>query len=127
MGRLYLAILVGTLLEETRVNAPLSDQVAITTFRPQEQRGPCCLVEAALSTGRTHQVRRHAESLLAPVAGDSKYGRLIQRRVGLRPPRLALHASSLCFVDPLTKQPLSFAAALPPDLSTWWDGLKAPA
>jgi 23S rRNA pseudouridine955/2504/2580 synthase len=53
-------------------------------------------------TGRTHQIRVHAQASGHPVAGDEKYGeREFNRRMrefGLR--RLFLHASSVALTLP---------------------------
>ena len=59
-------------------------------------------------TGRTHQLRVHCahhEGLGCPIKGDNLYGTPSDR--------LYLHAESIEFIHPITKQPLSFT--LPPD------------
>jgi len=56
-----------------------------------------CLVEITIETGRTHQIRVHAQYMGHAIAGDDKYGDVeinkILRRAGLK--RLFLHASQL--------------------------------
>lgn len=57
-------------------------------------------------TGRTHQLRMHAAhelGLNAPIVGDDLYGSAAER--------MYLHAASLTFTHPLTKEQLSFEAA----------------
>ena len=50
-------------------------QEALTTFKPIEQFGKVAtLLDIALGTGRTHQIRVHAAHAGYPVAGDEKYG-----------------------------------------------------
>ena len=50
-------------------------QEAVTTFTPLEQFGKVAtLLDIALGTGRTHQIRVHAAHAGYPVAGDEKYG-----------------------------------------------------
>jgi 23S rRNA pseudouridine955/2504/2580 synthase len=83
------------------------------------------LVEARLLTGRTHQIRVHAQSMGHPIACDERYGSdaLNQafRRQGLK--RLFLHAAELDFVHPRTKQPLAVKAPLEPELQEYLNRL----
>jgi 23S rRNA pseudouridine955/2504/2580 synthase len=73
-----------------------------TDFHRLRDLGQATLVEAHLLTGRTHQIRVHAQSMAMPILGDQKYGdreanaRL--RKIGLK--RLFLHASTLTFELP---------------------------
>ncbi len=123
MTRRYQAVLVGSLAETVVQTSSIDGKDAETTFTPLEQRGPATWVSARLGTGRTHQVRLHAEALSAPVAGDSKYGRSLQRALATRPPRLALHACELTFRDPATQKVLQFVSPWPQDLAEWWANL----
>jgi 23S rRNA pseudouridine1911/1915/1917 synthase len=88
---------------------------AVTHYRVLERLGEFTYLEARLETGRTHQIRVHLASLGHPVAGDAVYGR---RRPAPPVPigGLALHATALAFVHPVTGQPLAFDAPLPPRL-----------
>jgi 23S rRNA pseudouridine955/2504/2580 synthase len=85
---------------------------ARTIFRTVQALGPLTLAEAELDTGRTHQIRVHAASLGAPVAGDEKYGDAAAnarlRALGLK--RLFLHAAALSF-RPLDDEPPVHAEA----------------
>jgi len=119
MDRVYWALLAGEVHEATSVNLPIAQRQATTHFEPIEVNNGISLVEARLETGRTHQVRIHAESLGAPVAGDSKYGRRILRGLSTRPPRLALHARALSFVDPAAKKKVEFQSDFPEELRSW--------
>lgn len=61
-------------------------------------------------TGRTHQLRvhaAHAQGLNSPILGDNLYG---HSHSGLR---LHLHASSLQFMHPLSKEQLQFDSSAP--------------
>jgi 23S rRNA pseudouridine1911/1915/1917 synthase len=120
MTRRYQAVLVGSLPETVVQTSLIDGKEAETTFTPLETRGPATWVSARLGTGRTHQVRIHADALSAPVAGDSKYGRSLQRALTTRPPRLALHACELTFRDPATQNVLQLASPWPRDLAEWW-------
>lgn len=72
---------------------------ALTLFRIKEQFSQAMLVEAVLKTGRTHQIRVHAQYLGTPILGDSKYAdaqtRQLSTQLGLK--RLFLHAEKLSF------------------------------
>lgn len=79
------------------------------------------LVEVELKTGRTHQIRVHLSHLGFPIAGDDKYGDFALNRIllstGLK--RMFLHAAHLTFSHPLTAEPISLSAALPPELQAF--------
>ncbi len=48
-------------------------KAAVTRWRVLE-RGPASLVEFAPLTGRTHQIRVHAQALGTAIVGDAVYG-----------------------------------------------------
>ena len=73
---------------------------------------PYTLVDVALLTGRTHQIRVHFAWLGFPVVGDRTYG---PRRQPLPAPRQALHAAELTLRHPLTGAEMTFRAPLPED------------
>jgi len=85
----YLAILEGEIAEECVVETPVQGKSARTTFSPLRFDGTTTLVEAVIETGRTHQIRIHAQSIGHPVAGDRRYGS------DGRAARLMLHAWKL--------------------------------
>ena len=85
---------------------------AVTRWRVLERFSQCTFVEARLETGRTHQIRVHLASLGHPVAGDVIYGG--RRRPPLPLEGLALHATMLAFVHPVTQQRMEFASVVPP-------------
>jgi 23S rRNA pseudouridine955/2504/2580 synthase len=72
---------------------------ARSLFTPLEYGDRLSLLEVKLFTGRTHQIRVHAQSLGHPVAGDRKYGdsqfNQQLREAGFK--RMYLHASQLAF------------------------------
>ncbi len=72
---------------------------ARTQFIPYSVGEVASLMSVKLDTGRTHQIRVHAQHLGFPIAGDTKYGddefsRQMKSK-GLK--RLFLHAFSLRF------------------------------
>jgi 23S rRNA pseudouridine955/2504/2580 synthase len=91
-----------------------SGKAARTHFRRLERLGGLALVEATLDTGRTHQIRVHAQHGGFPLVGDPKYGDAEKdaplREAGVR--RLCLHARSLRFRHPETGETLEVEAPL---------------
>ncbi len=104
-------------------------KLAITTYETQERLYLLSLVKLKLGTGRTHQIRVHMAHIGHPVFGDAVYGgrnrrmgaltageRKIAARYLERLPRQALHARTLGFEHPYTKQWLQFDSDLPEDM-----------
>lgn len=83
---------------------------AITQVRILTVVGERGWVQAVPLTGRTHQIRVHLSGLGLEIVGDELYGQ------APRGSRLALHAETLSFVHPLTKEKLEIRAPLPEDL-----------
>ncbi|WP_115308319.1 RluA family pseudouridine synthase [Kingella potus] len=84
------------------------------------------LVEAALKTGRTHQIRVHMQAQGCPIAGDERYGdfqanRRLQK-LGLK--RMFLHAARLRLEHPLTGAELVLEAPLPQELARFLAALE---
>lgn len=81
------------------------------------------MVEVALETGRTHQIRVHCAHIGHPLAGDEKYGSAefnrALREKGLK--RLFLHAARFEFA--LGERSYSFSAPLAGDLAALLDTL----
>ena len=112
---------------ERVVRVHAAGKTAISRFTPRRNfRAMATLMDVAIDTGRTHQIRVHAAFAGHPVAGDDKYGdREVNRRLqklGLR--RMFLHAAELSFRWPDTGQPFRIAAVLPPDLASVLDRLE---
>jgi 23S rRNA pseudouridine1911/1915/1917 synthase len=78
-------------------------------------------LECRLETGRTHQIRVHLAAIDHPVVGDARYG---GARTTLAVGRPWLHAASLALDHPVTGQPLSFASAIPVELTRVTDQLS---
>jgi len=117
--KIYLALLKGRWQGGQRiVDAPLKKNTlqggermvrvdregkdAISIFTPLAVMDEASLVQVELKTGRTHQIRVHAQHIGHPLAGDNKYGdeafNRQLRAMGLK--RLFLHAKRLCFEFP---------------------------
>lgn len=75
-------------------------KASLSHFKMLERRGGQSYCEVRIETGRTHQIRAHAQHIGHPVAGDDKYGdpvvnKRLREQVGLK--RMFLHASTLEF------------------------------
>lgn len=79
----------------------------------------CSLVEATITTGRKHQIRRHFARIKHPIVMDDDYGdKVFNRkfRLTFRLGRLFLHAKEITFWHPLLNKVVRIEAALAPDL-----------
>ena len=140
----YLALIEGALPQaRLSVDAPLRKSVlqggermvrvdpegkeSRSHFIELERYAGASLVEVALETGRTHQIRVHAQHIGHPLAGDEKYGERefnrSMREHGLK--RLFLHAARFEFN--LGERSYSFSAPLATDLAAVVDSLQGGA
>ena len=104
---------------ERRVRVDAKGQIARTDFQILEQVEQATLLQAALHTGRTHQIRVHAQSQGHPILGDTKYGRATG---SIEVERLCLHASRL--VVPLGGDRLDLSAPLELTMASIWEELQ---
>ncbi|QKF59510.1 RluA family pseudouridine synthase [Aliarcobacter lanthieri] len=125
-GRYYLALIDLPLKDHTIVEEPIarnpnnrlkmaiipSGRYAKTTFCKLEtsKNEKFELIACKLSTGRTHQIRVHLNSLNRHIIGDSLYGFKgeLNKIEGF-----FLHAYCLVFTHPTSKKKMSFTANLP--------------
>lgn len=141
LKRTYHAIVCGSLPAKMTaapflVDFPLKQKEAVSHFKLLERVSattPIAKMAIQLSTGRTHQIRAHAELLGCPVAGDSKYGRQQSRAVlaalslqPLRPPQLCLHAAEIRFSTPSGNE-LALECPWPDSVTLFWEALKGEA
>lgn len=103
---------------------------AITHYRVIEELGYVTLVECKLETGRTHQIRVHFQYIGHPLFNDFEYGgekilkgttftkykQFVQNCFKILP-RQALHAKTLGFTHPQTKEFMQFNSELPQDMA----------
>lgn len=83
---------------------------AITHYKVLEQWKNAAYMEFCLETGRTHQIRVHMAEIGHPLLGDTVYGN------PKNPYKLngqALHAMTIGFVHPRTREYLEISAPLP--------------
>ena len=117
---------------------PEKGKHAVTHYRVLERFGFVTVVECKLETGRTHQIRVHFSSIGHPLFNDERYGGSEIRKGTIYAkyrqfiencfkvcPRQALHARTLGFVHPGTKQWIQFDSSLPDDMASLIDKWSA--
>ncbi|KAF0096370.1 MAG: Pseudouridine synthase [Puniceicoccaceae bacterium 5H] len=135
----YLAITQGTPSSSSgRINAPIgrhpvhrqrmavvaNGRYALSDYAVQEHfKEAAALVEFHIHTGRTHQIRVHAQHIGHPLAGDTTYG----FRVSSFPTpvmRVMLHAALLKIAHPVSGELLELRAPMPPDFEATLAALR---
>ncbi|MCA9563597.1 MAG: RsmD family RNA methyltransferase [Myxococcales bacterium] len=121
----YTALVRGITRKAGTLRMPLPDRgrnlPAETSFRRLEVCGGHSLLEVQISTGRTHQIRRHLAAIGHPVLGDKRYGhapsnRHLEAKHGLNRP--FLHAGRL------ETDVGTFESSLWPDLQVVLDSVR---
>jgi 23S rRNA pseudouridine1911/1915/1917 synthase len=128
--REYIAVAHGQVRPgrvESRLIADRGDGLRGSTRRPHEGQHAVTHIEVAeslpaatvcrvrLETGRTHQIRIHLAEQQHPLVGETVYIRDHTRdgRRLLPSSRLLLHAATLGFIHPVSREPLHFESPLP--------------
>jgi len=117
--------------------SPDEGKSALTFYKVIEEYEFLSLIELKLKTGRTHQIRVHLSHINHPIFGDAVYG---GRKIvyGFNLPKIknrvnnlldimtrqALHARTLGFTHPRTRQKLLFDSELPEDMKLLIDSVK---
>jgi 23S rRNA pseudouridine1911/1915/1917 synthase len=83
-------------------------QDCVLAYRRLRKSGRLTLVEIRPETGRSHQIRVQLSNHGWPIAGDKKYGSKIQVD-GF----IGLHAASLTFQHPTSKETITVSAEVP--------------
>ena len=110
---------------------PEKGRHAVTHYHVLERFGYVTLVECRLETGRTHQIRVHFRHIGHPLFNDESYGgaeilkgttftrykQFVQNSFKMIP-RQALHAKSLGFIHPSTREFIYFDSEYPADLQS---------
>jgi 23S rRNA pseudouridine1911/1915/1917 synthase len=104
---------------------------AKTHYKVLERFGYISLVECKLETGRTHQIRVHFQHIKHPLFNDFEYGgdKILKGTTFTKYkqfvencfrmiPRQSLHAKSLAFTHPRTKEWMKFDSELPEDMKS---------
>ena len=134
--KVYQALVIGAWPKRVhQVNAPLlktevaggervvrvhpEGKPSLTEFKLLQGFAGFSLIEARPITGRTHQIRVHAQYAGCALVGDEKYGNdeinEAMRAQGIK--RLFLHASALSFYLPESEELTRVDAPLPADLA----------
>ena len=138
-GRIYMAVIQGYLPESPMcVNEPIGRSLrdrkkmavipngrsATTHTTTLETYRGYSLVQCALETGRTHQIRVHLSYIGHPIVGDTVYG---ASKGSLGMTTQALHAYELHLIHPRTGEQLTFHAQPPADFLTLLHALRKEA
>ena len=104
---------------------------AITNYKVIERFGYVTLISCKLKTGRTHQIRVHMKYLGHTLFNDERYGgnKILKGTVYSKYkqfvencfnilPRQALHAKTLGFIHPKTKENVLFNSDIPIDMNS---------
>lgn len=100
-------------------------RIAVLHYRVVAHLNEATWLEIELETGRMHQIRVQAASRGHPVVGDSQYGSSAAfgpRTADVRGRWIALHARSLRFRHPMTRETINQTAPLPEP----WQALELP-
>lgn len=142
VARTYLALVHGLpTAQEGLIDAPIGRSLRhptrqavraggkdARTFYTVEERfedASVALLRFRLETGRTHQIRVHADAIGHPLVGDDRYGVVRSGHpVVAGCPRLFLHAGRLGFQHPRDGRWLEFTSDLPTDLASILSALR---
>ncbi len=133
---------IGRDLKDRRImnmyDDPEKGKWSVTHYKVIERLGLVTLIECQLETGRTHQIRAHMKSIGHPLFADASYGgdRIVKGTVFSKYkqfvencfqllPRQALHARSLGFMHPTTKDFKHFEVPMPEDFRLALDKWRA--
>jgi 23S rRNA pseudouridine1911/1915/1917 synthase len=112
-------------------------KTAVTDYMVTEDLQWFSVVSLTLHTGRTHQIRVHMQHIGHPIFGDETYGGTVIRSLPFSRseqfvknlleilPRQALHAETLSFHQPMTREQLTFTAPLPEDMQASLEKIRS--
>jgi 23S rRNA pseudouridine1911/1915/1917 synthase len=117
--------------------SPDEGKTAVTFYEVIDEFEFASLLKLNLKTGRTHQIRVHLSSIHHPIFGDPTYGgreivygsslpkmkSRVQNLLAIMP-RQALHAKTIGFIHPHSKEFIRFDSVLPHDMRELISKLK---
>ena len=111
----YFAITVGKMEQSGEINFLVDEKKSFTKYKvletvKSERFGSLNLVKLQPKTGRKHQLRKHLLAIRNPILGDKEY--FIENLI-LNGNGLYLHASTLEFMHPFTKEIIAITKELP--------------
>ena len=111
----YYAVTVGVMEMGGTIDKSIADKVAITDYTVEavvdsERFNKLNLVKLLPKTGRRHQLRIHLSGIGNPILGDRDYS---PESLLLKGKGMYLHAYSLEFLHPFTREKLLLSAPIP--------------
>lgn len=111
----YHAICIGEMSAEDTINKTIDSKNALTEYQVLEtvtsnRFGFLNLVKLSPKTGRKHQLRIHLSEIGNQILGDKEYG---NEEFILKGNGLYLHASTLAFIHPFSKEHISISKEFP--------------
>lgn len=126
---------IGRSLKDRRVqdvyDSEENGKWSVTHYKVLERMHYVTLIECQLETGRTHQIRAHMQHIGHPLFNDATYGgdkilkgtsftkykQYVDNCFAMCP-RQALHAATLGFIHPSTREYMQFDAEIPEDMAS---------
>jgi 23S rRNA pseudouridine1911/1915/1917 synthase len=121
-GAINKALEKGSFGHGKKVRTSETGKKALTEFTVRERYKNATLVDVGVSTGRTHQVRVHFQSIGHPLIGEKLYHDHRNRDIPFK--RHALHATELGFSHPVSGKRMTFRSPLPDDMKELIDQLR---
>lgn len=124
--KLYETIVAGPIRgPEQTISTPIDGEPAMTHVRVLDSNAAASHLRVKIDTGRTHQIRKHLDSIGHPVLGDKAYGTGRDLPAECRHvPRQMLHAAALQFESPFTGKTIRVNAPLPGDFAACLRALR---
>lgn len=128
--REYIALVHGIINEDSAtIDAPIgrdknnrkkmavtaeNSKDAVTHLYVLERLNNATLIKCVLETGRTHQIRVHLNYIGHPIVNDPVYGLRKQENIDFGQ---MLHAKTIGFIHPITKEYLEFSSDVPSEFN----------
>jgi RluA family pseudouridine synthase len=130
----YCAVVIGKVLSKGKIKTPIEDKTAQTDFEVVTVVNSLRFEHLSLlnvfpKTGRTHQIRAHLKHIGHTLFNDERYGgdiilkgttftkyKQFVENCFKTLPRQGLHAKTLGFQHPITKEFLQFNSEMPEDM-----------